>query len=109
MAHSYATSNSYSKSLCDRAAALAAAILHRLEPLQNRLPLERVDGLANNALDYVEKRFPSVKLETQELVGKPRQAADHAVSAFYAQIGKSQETLHGLQNRLANTVAKCKL
>ncbi|GAA6018507.1 hypothetical protein JCM11491_006428 [Sporobolomyces phaffii] len=105
-AHSYVAANSYTNALYERATALAASILHRLEPLQKRLPLERVDGYANGALDFVEGKFPAIKSDTQDLVGKPRQAADFAVSSFYAQIGKSQETLHGLQDRLAKTVAK---
>ncbi|GAA5843238.1 hypothetical protein JCM3766R1_006633 [Sporobolomyces carnicolor] len=105
-AHAYVAANSYSNALYERASTIAAAILQRLEPLQRRLPLETVDGYANGALDYVEKKFPAVKAETNELVAKPRAAADHAVSAFYAQIGKSQETLHSLQDRLAKTVAK---
>ncbi|GAA5912821.1 uncharacterized protein JCM6883_004842 [Sporobolomyces salmoneus] len=105
-AHSYVASNSYSNALYERAANIAASVLQRLEPLQKRLPLETVDSYANGALDYVEKTFPSVKSETSELVAKPREAADHAVAAFYARVGKSQETLHGLQDRLAKTVAK---
>ncbi|GAA5996091.1 hypothetical protein JCM5350_008291 [Sporobolomyces pararoseus] len=105
-AHSYVSANSYTNALYERATRLSAALLNRLEPLQKRLPLETVDGYANGALDYVEKKFPSVKSETSELVQLPRNAADHAVSAFYAQIHKSQETLHGLQDRLAKTVAK---
>ncbi|GAA5943124.1 uncharacterized protein JCM15063_005209 [Sporobolomyces koalae] len=105
-AHSYVASNSYTNALYDRASTLAAAILHRLEPLQKRLPLEAVDGYANGALDFVEKKFPQVKLETNELVGKPREAADFARASFYHRIAQSQETLHSLQDRLAKTVAK---
>ncbi|GAA5849953.1 hypothetical protein JCM5353_001671 [Sporobolomyces roseus] len=123
-AHSYVASNSYASSLYDRVAALSASILHRLEFLQSRLPLDRVDGYANGALDFVEKKFPQVKLETNELVGKARQPADYAVEtaqnykkgiesrlgsvneSFYHRIAQSQETLHGLQDRLAKTVAK---
>ena len=153
-AHSYVVNNAYASSLYDRVAALSASILHRLEFLQSRLPLERVDGYANGALDFVEKKFPQVKLETNQLVGKARQPADYAVEtaqsykkgiesvsstthsisvkvevakysscclvlrrqrlgsvneSFYHRIAQSQETLHGLQDRLAKTVAKCEL
>jgi hypothetical protein len=116
-AQAYVQSYPLTNSLYERALTLSTAILSRLEPIQKRLPLERVDGYANVGLDYVENYFPQVKLETNELVGKARSSGDHAVetaqsyrkgieSTFYGQIAKSQETLHGLQDRLAKTVAK---
>lgn len=77
-AHSIVASNAYSNAIYERATALAASILQRLEPLQNRLPIERVDQYANSTLDYVEKRFPLVKSETKDLYNSARKPADDA-------------------------------
>lgn len=52
--------------------------MQRIEPYQNRLPLERVDNLANSTLDYVEKRFPVVKSETKDIYSSARKPADDA-------------------------------
>ncbi|GAA5876551.1 hypothetical protein JCM1840_000805 [Sporobolomyces johnsonii] len=123
-AHAYVQAHPYANAVYERAAALSMSILSRLEPLQKRLPLETVDGYANGALDFVEKRFPQVKMETGDLYSKVRQPADQAVEyaqtyrkgfedrvgpvteQFYARVAQSQETLGGLQKRLAETVAK---
>lgn len=123
-AHSYVAANAYTNALYERAYKLSVGILSALEPIQKRLPLERVDGYANAGLDFVEKTFPQINLETNELVGKAKSSGDHAFETaqsyrkglesrlgpvseqFYARIAQSQETLHSLQDRLAKTVAK---
>lgn len=71
-AHAYVEERPYLSSLYQRAEALSLALLHRLEPLQRRLPLEQVDSYANAGLDYLEKKVPQVKLETGELIGQAR-------------------------------------
>ncbi|KAL8276742.1 hypothetical protein RQP46_010851 [Phenoliferia psychrophenolica] len=88
------------------------------------LPVETVDTYAAKGLDYLEKRVPAVKTETGEgLVQRVRGPADEGVkvareyaSGFTsrlspvtdqvtARIAQAQETLHGLQERLASAVA----
>ncbi|GAA6064407.1 hypothetical protein JCM10212_001231 [Sporobolomyces blumeae] len=123
-AHGFVQANPYTSALYDRAFSLSAAIVARLEPLQKRLPLERVDGYANKGLDYVEKRFPQVKMETGEWVEKARESGDHAYETalsyrkgieqrlgpvtdqFYATLAQSGDKLSSLQERLASMVAK---
>lgn len=122
-AHTLVQSNAYSNALYERATALAASILHALEPLQNRLPLERVDDYANSTLDYVEKRFPQVKSDTKDLYAQARKPADDAAglakayadgfqsrispvtNELSARIAQGQETLHAIQERLTSTLA----
>lgn len=77
-AHGYVERRPYLNTLYERTLALSLSILHRLEPLQKRLPLELADGYANSALDVVEKYVPQVKMETGELLGMAKQPADAA-------------------------------
>lgn len=94
-AYSLVQSNTYSTAIYDRATTLALSILQRLEPLQNRLPLETVDGYANQTLDFVEKRFPQVKSDTADLYKQARQPADQAagIAKAYAD-GIQSVSLH---------------
>jgi len=121
-AHAYVEERPYLSSLYQRAEALSLALLHRLEPLQRRLPLEQVDSYANAGLDYLEKKVPLVKLETGELIGQARKPADAAYGlaqdynkAFhqrfspladpvYQRLADGRATLVGLQDRLAQIV-----
>ncbi|KPV75160.1 uncharacterized protein RHOBADRAFT_64920 [Rhodotorula graminis WP1] len=123
-AHAYVEERPYLSSLYARAEQLSLAILHRLEPLQKRLiPLDQVDSYANAGLDYLEKRVPQVKLETNELLGQARKPADAAYGlaqdynkAFqqrfsplaepvYQRLADGRATLVSLQDRLAKTIA----
>lgn len=77
-AHNLLQSHSTAQALYDRATSLSQQILARLEPLQKRLPLQTVDDYANSTLDFVEKRFPQVKSETNDLLKSARKPADDA-------------------------------
>lgn len=101
-AYSLVQSNTYSTAIYDRATTLALSILSRLEPLQNRLPLETVDGYANQTLDYVEKRFPQVKSDTADLYKQARQPADQAagIAKAYADGIHSVSTVCSLVHSL---------
>lgn len=90
-AYSIVHANAYSGSAYDKAEQLANAILSRLQPLQNRLPLATVDSYANAGLDFVEKKFPAVKEDTGSLVGKVKKPADDAV-------GIAKTYAEGVQN-----------
>ncbi|GAA5881252.1 hypothetical protein JCM3774_002864 [Rhodotorula dairenensis] len=93
-AHGFVESRPYLNNLYERSVNLSLAILHRLEPLQKRLPLELADGYANSALDVVEKYVPQVKLQTGEILGLARQPADAAY-------GRANEFKSGLQQRIS--------
>jgi len=110
-AYSIVHSYSYTGSAYDKAEQLATSILTKLQPLQNRLPLAKVDSYANAGLDYVEKKFPAVKEETNALVGKVKKPADDAVgiAKIYAEGVQNvsnplpdweQETEEGLMKRM---------
>jgi len=123
-AYSLVQSNPYSSAAYTRVEALSQSLLARLEPLQKRLPLETVDGYAQAGLDYVEKKFPGVKAQTNVIVdkawNKPTSEA-YGVAKTYAdgiqsrispvtdqlsaRIGQTQESLHALQGRLSAAVA----
>ncbi|BGP47658.1 hypothetical protein JCM10450v2_003523 [Rhodotorula kratochvilovae] len=121
-AHAYVEEHPYLSSLYSRAESLSLAILHRLEPIQKRLPLEQVDSYANVTLDFIEKKVPQVKLETNELFGQARKPADAAyglaqdynkaiqqrystiADPVYQRLADGRTTLVGLQDRLAKTI-----
>ncbi|POY70109.1 hypothetical protein BMF94_6883 [Rhodotorula taiwanensis] len=92
-AHDFVERRPYLNSLYSRTLSLSLAILHRLEPLQKRLPLETADGYANSALDVVEKYVPQVKMQTGELLGLARQPADKAY-------GRANDLKEGLQQHV---------
>ncbi|KWU43015.1 hypothetical protein RHOSPDRAFT_35401 [Rhodotorula sp. JG-1b] len=93
-AHGYVERRPFLNNLYERTLALSLSILHRLEPLQKRLPLELADGYANSALDVVEKYVPQVKMETGELLGMAKQPADAAY-------GRAADFKSGIQQRIS--------
>ncbi|KAK4700862.1 hypothetical protein P7C70_g5380, partial [Phenoliferia sp. Uapishka_3] len=120
-AYSVIASNNISLKLYETLESTSHKILDVVVP---HLPVAQVDGYASKGLDYVEARFPAVKTETGEgLINRVRQPADQAgkVAREYAngvtsrlspvtdqvaaRIAQAQETLHGLQERLAAAVA----
>jgi hypothetical protein len=121
-AHAYVEDHPYLSSLYSRAESLSLAILHRLEPIQKRLPLEQVDSYANAGLDFLEKAVPQVKLETNELFGQARKPADAAyglaqdynkalqqrystiADPVYQRLTDGRASLVSLQDRLAQTI-----
>lgn len=78
-AYNLVQSNSVASYVYETATNLAAKVLASTEPLQQRLPLEKVDGYANQTLDFVEKKFPVVKEDTNVILQKVRGPADSAV------------------------------
>lgn len=78
-AYNLVQSNSVASYVYDTATSLAAKVLASTEPLQQRLPLEKVDVYANQTLDFVEKKFPVVKEDTNVIFQKVRGPADSAV------------------------------
>ncbi|GAA5990940.1 hypothetical protein JCM10908_000089 [Rhodotorula pacifica] len=93
-AHGFVEQRPYLNNLFERTLSLSLSILHRLEPLQKRLPLQLADGYANSALDVVEKYVPQVKLPTGEILGLAKQPADKAY-------GRANELKSGLQQRIS--------
>jgi hypothetical protein len=100
-AHHLLQSYASAQALYDRATSLSQQILAKLEPLQlqKRLPLQTVDDYANSTLDYVEKRFPQVKADTNDLIKSARKPADDAagIAKSYADGITSVSLLRRLQ------------
>lgn len=107
-AYSIVHSNAYAGSAYDKAEQLATSILSKLQPLQNRLPLATVDSYANAGLDYVEKKFPAVKEETNSLVGKVKKPADDAVGIAKAYADGVQHVSLTLSEQLDGIFEKMK-
>lgn len=71
-------SNPYSTYALNTATTLSHSILVRISPV---LPYkEKVGGIANTTLDFVEEKFPFVNTPTQDLVRYVRTPADNGVA-----------------------------